>query len=110
MIVQGNARCNMPVASFFPWIYREMYYQKEKYRFQHAKYREWDEFSFFFFLKQGFKLKISRLIITKIIPPIINTFITACKILHENSMISRKRHNYFNETYNVHKKIVHGSG
>lgn len=64
----------------------------------------------FFFLKQGFKLKISRLIITKIIPPIINTFITACKILHENSMISRKRHNYFNETYNVHKKIVHGSG
>lgn len=37
-------------------------------------------FFFFFFLKQGFKLKISRLIITKIIPPIINTLITACKI------------------------------
>lgn len=84
MIVQGNARCNM-LQVFLPEFtvrcITKGIWGKEKYRFQHAKYREWDEFSFFFFfLKQGFKLKISRLITTKIIPPIINTLITACKI------------------------------
>ena len=41
---------NMAVASFSPWIYWRCItkgkFEKEKCRFQHAEYREWDEFSF----------------------------------------------------------------
>lgn len=64
-----------------PWdVLPKEFEEKKNIAFSMQSIENGMSFLFFFFLKQGFKLKISRLITTKIIPPIINTLITACKI------------------------------